>query len=130
MRVSHRGPLATRPADLGGVAIGLLNSAYLWCGEAYLCIDCSELVQSALQLAGVVCPGDAYVQEQNGVPVALKDVRRGDLVFWKGHVAIAQDAKMIIHANAHHMMVASEPLSEAVTRIKRSGSDITAVKRL
>jgi cell wall-associated NlpC family hydrolase len=87
-------------------------------------------VQIALQLSGVTCPRDTYMQEQIGVPVALKGIRRGDLVFWKGHVAIAQDVKTIIHANAHHMMVAAEPLSDAVTRIKRGGSDITAIKRL
>ncbi|HEY5379237.1 MAG TPA: NlpC/P60 family protein [Pseudolabrys sp.] len=128
--LSHVAPLAKRQPDFVAVAESLMNAPYLWGGKSSLGIDCSGLVQIALHLAGVACPRDTYMQERIGQPVALKDVRRGDLVFWKGHVAIAQDAKIIIHANAHHMMVASEPLSEAVTRIKRAGSDITSVKRL
>ena len=128
--LSHVAPLAKRQPDFVAVAESLMNAPYLWGGKSSLGIDCSGLVQTALQLAGIACPRDTYMQEQIGVPVALKDVRRGDLVFWKGHVAIAQDAKTIIHANAHHMMVASEALSEAVIRIKRTGSDITSIKRL
>lgn len=127
---SHVVPLSKRQPDFVAVAESLMHAPYLWGGKSSLGIDCSGLVQMALQLAGVPCPRDTYMQEQTGQPVALKDLRRGDLVFWKGHVAIAQDAKTIIHANAHHMMVASEPLAEAVTRIKRAGSDIVAVKRL
>jgi hypothetical protein len=56
-------------------------------------------------------------------------LRRGDLVFWKGHVAIASDNETLLHANAHHMMVAAEPVSEAIARIKATGSDVTSVKR-
>jgi cell wall-associated NlpC family hydrolase len=128
--LAHVAPLAKRQPDFVAVAESLMNAPYLWGGKSSLGIDCSGLVQTALQLAGIVCPRDTYMQEQIGVPVTLKDIRRGDLIFWKGHVAIARDAKTIIHANAHHMTVASEPLSEAITRIKRSGSDITSVKRL
>ena len=128
--LAHVAPLGRRQPDFVAVAESLMHAPYLWGGKSSLGIDCSGLVQIALQLSGVTCPRDTYMQEQIGVPVALKDIRRGDLVFWKGHVAIAQDAKTIIHANAHHMMVAAEPLSDAVTRIKRAGSDITAIKRL
>ena len=58
------------------------------------------------------------------------DLRRGDLIFWKGHVAIARDAATLIHANAHHMAVAIEPIAEAVRRIAAGGSSVTTVKRL
>jgi cell wall-associated NlpC family hydrolase len=128
--LAHVAPLGSRQPDFVAVAESLMHAPYLWGGKSSLGIDCSGLVQIALQLAGLACPRDTYMQEQIGVPVALKDIRRGDLVYWKGHVAIAQDAKTIIHANAHHMMVAAEPLSDAVTRIKRAGSDIIAIKRL
>lgn len=126
----HVAPLAARQRDFVSVAESLMHAPYLWGGKSSLGIDCSGLVQMSLQLSGVACPRDTYMQEQIGVPVAFKDLRRGDLVFWKGHVAIALDAKTVIHANAHHMSVSSEPLSEAVIRIKRTGSDITSVKRL
>jgi cell wall-associated NlpC family hydrolase len=61
--------------------------------------------------------------------VGLTDLKRGDLIFWKGHVAIARDAQTIIHANAHHMMVAIEPAGDAIERIKKAGSAVTSVKR-
>ena len=57
-------------------------------------------------------------------------LRRGDIVFWKGHVAIVRDAAMLLHANAHHMAVAIEPIAEAVRRIAAAGSAVTTVKRL
>jgi hypothetical protein len=52
------------------------------------------------------------------------------LVFWKGHVAIARDSENVIHANAHHMMVAIEPAMQAIARIAAAGNEITAVKRV
>ena len=65
-----------------------------------------------------------------GAPFSLAQLKRGDLVFWKGHVAIARDGETLIHANAHHMMVASEPLDLALARIKAAGSEVMSVKRL
>lgn len=129
--LAHVAPLSQRRPDFVAVAEMFLNVPYLWGGKTSLGIDCSGLVQIALQAAGVTCPRDTYMQEAAlGQPVARDKLRRGDLVFWKGHVAIARDAETLIHANAHHMMVAIEPLVEAVTRIKRTGADISSIKRL
>jgi cell wall-associated NlpC family hydrolase len=61
---------------------------------------------------------------------SLASLRRGDLVFWKGHVAIARDPESLIHANAHHMAVGIEPAAEGIARIKAAGSEVTAVKRV
>jgi cell wall-associated NlpC family hydrolase len=59
-----------------------------------------------------------------------KHLRRGDLIFWKGHVAIVRDADTIVHANAHHMATAIENTKEAIGRIKSAGSEVVAIKRL
>ena len=129
--LAHVASLSARQPNFVTVAEMFLNAPYLWGGKTSLGIDCSGLVQIALQAAGVPCPRDTYMQEAAlGQPVRLDALRRGDLVFWKGHVAIARDADTLIHANAHHMMVAIEPLVEAVTRIKRTGADISSIKRL
>ncbi|MCF8476121.1 MAG: C40 family peptidase [Pseudolabrys sp.] len=129
--LAHVAPLTAKQPDFVAVAETLLNAPYLWGGKSSLGIDCSGLVQIALQAAGVPCPRDTYMQETAlGRPVALDALTRGDLVFWKGHVAIARDAETLIHANAHHMMVAIEPALDAMSRIKQAGHDITAIKRL
>jgi cell wall-associated NlpC family hydrolase len=55
---------------------------------------------------------------------------RGDLVFWKGHVAIARDRGSLLHANAYHMAVAIEPITDAVVRIRNGGGEITSIRRI
>ena len=127
----HLAPLKARQPDFVAVAEQFLSAPYLWGGKTSLGIDCSGLVQVALQAAGRACPRDSDMQELAlGTVSSLSQLRRGDLVFWKDHVAIARDGQTLIHANAHHMMVAIEPLANAVARIKAAGSEVTSVKRL
>ena len=127
----HLLPIADKGSDFVAVAERFLGSPYLWGGKTSLGIDCSGLVQIALNACGHYCLRDSYMQEAAlGQPVSASDLRRGDLIFWQGHVAIARDAEMLIHANAFHMAVAIEPIAEAVARIRGAGSEITSVERL
>ncbi len=127
----HLVPVKARQADFVAVAESLMHAPYLWGGKSSLGIDCSGLVQVALQAAGVSCPRDSDMQELAlGTLSPPGRLKRGDLVFWKGHVAIARDNEALIHANAHHMMVASEPADRAIARIKAAGSDVISVRRL
>jgi len=128
---SHVAPLAHAQPDFVAVAEMFLGTPYLWGGKSVLGIDCSGLVQISLHAANRDCPRDSDMQEAAlGRPVELEGLRRGDLLFWPGHVAIACDAGTIVHANAHHMMVAREPLRQAIARIEKAGSKVRAVKRL
>jgi cell wall-associated NlpC family hydrolase len=128
--LAHLSPIKARQKDYVAVADEFLSTPYLWGGKTSLGIDCSGLVQVALQAAGIVCPRDSDMQELAlGKISSLGELRRGDLVFWKGHVAIARDRETLLHANAHHMTVTAEPVSEAIARIKTAGSEITSVKR-
>ena len=127
----HLAPIKARQPDFVAVAEEFLHAPYLWGGKTSLGIDCSGLVQVALQAAGIACPRDSDMQELAlGKLSSLAELRRGDLVFWKGHVAIARDAETLLHANAHHMAVAIEAAADAIARIKAAGSDVTSVKRL
>jgi cell wall-associated NlpC family hydrolase len=127
---SHLAPIGTNNPDYVSAAERFLGAPYLWGGKTSLGVDCSGLVQVALQAAGIDCPRDSDMQAALGKTVPLSDLQRGDLVFWNGHVAIARDALTLIHTNAHHMMVAIEPTDTAVSRIKAAGGDVLAVRRL
>jgi cell wall-associated NlpC family hydrolase len=130
----HLGALDHREPDYVAVAERFVGSPYLWGGKSSLGIDCSGLVQIALNAAGTGCPRDSDMQEaalgQHLDPASWARLERGDLLFWKGHVAIARDAKTIVHANAHHMSTAIENTRNAIARISAAGSELVAVKRL
>jgi cell wall-associated NlpC family hydrolase len=128
----HLRPVGEYVQDFATVAERFLGVPYLWGGKTALGLDCSGLVQVALQACGIACPRDSDMQERAlGAVVGDRAApERGDLIFWKGHVAIVRDRDTMIHANAYHMAVAIEPIAEAVARISAAGSEVTAIKRI
>ena len=130
----HLGGIDRFVEDFVAVAECFVGTPYLWGGKSSLGIDCSGLVQVALNASGTGCPRDSDMQQQ-GLgrllgPNQSGQLKRGDLMFWKGHVAIVRDADTIVHANAHHMATAIENTGDAIARIKAAGSEITAINRL
>jgi len=130
----HLAPLERHASDFVAVAEQHVGTPYLWGGKSSLGIDCSGLVQIALNAAGTGCPRDSDMQ-QDALgraldPAQAGNLGRGDLVFWQGHVAIARDAVTLVHANAHHMATVVENTRDAIARIQASGIGITAIKRL
>jgi len=129
----HLAAIDSREQDFVAVAERFVGVPYLWGGKSSLGLDCSGLVQVVLAASGVACPRDSDMQERGfgaGLePVDLAELRRGDLVFWAGHVAIARDNETLIHANAFHMAVAIEPIADAVRRITALCGGITSIKR-
>jgi cell wall-associated NlpC family hydrolase len=118
----HLVPVDTTMPDYVAVAERLEYAPYLWGGRTTLGLDCSGLVQLALDAAGIAAPRDSDMMERElGQPLAIGDdlagLRRGDLVFWKGHVGLMADAGTLLHANGHFMQVTREPLRVAVERI-------------
>jgi len=130
----HLGDPDRFETDFVEVAERFVGTPYLWGGKSSFGIDCSGLVQIALNAAGTGCPRDSDMQQQGlgrDIDLAQADnLQRGDLIFWKGHVAIARDATTIVHANAHHMATTIESTRDAIARIKAAGSEIAAIKRL
>ena len=131
--LQHLKPITHRHPDFIAVFEQFLGIPYLWGGNSIWGMDCSGAVQLALNAAGIKCPRDTDMQitELGDTLPPDAPLQRGDLIFWQGHVGVMTDPKTLIHANAHHMAVAIEPLANAVARIQAaSGGDITALKRL
>ena len=118
---THLSLLGRFRSDAAAVAEQFLGAPYRWGGRDSLGLDCSGLVQQALYACGKPCPRDSDMQAGFGAAVTREALQRGDLVCWPGHVGMMLDAERLIHANAHHMAVAVEPLQAAITRIEAAG---------
>ncbi len=128
----HLLPLGQSLRDPVAVAETLLGTPYLWGGNSRAGVDCSGLVQLGLHACGMVSAGDADLQESLGLPIADTDpLQRGDLLFWRGHVAMIVDEARLIHANGHSMSVAYEPITACIARIQANeGLPVRARRRL
>lgn len=127
----HLRPLSQPEADAVAVAALYLGVPYLWGGNSRWGIDCSGLVQAALAACGIACPGDSDLQFRHFTDAVLPhDIRRGDLVFWKGHVALATGPEEVLHANAHAMAVTRDRLVDVQGRIAEAGAgELLGVRR-
>ena len=127
---THLSPVGVFETDPVAVAERYLGAPYLWGGRESLGLDCSGLTLQAFGACGVALPRDTDQQQAGGRPLTEDRLRRGDLVFWKGHVALMVDGETIVHANAHHMATAKEPLSETRARYLAAGvGEPTAFRR-
>jgi cell wall-associated NlpC family hydrolase len=130
----HLKPLGEWEDDFVAVAEMFRHVPYYWGGKSVDGLDCSGLVQLALEACGIACPRDSDMQERDlGAELSINDLdglKRGDLVFWNGHAGIMTDGATLLHANGHHMLTVTEPLREAIDRIARSFGRVTSIKRL
>jgi len=131
---AHCLPVGEIASDFVAVAEAFLGAPYLWGGKESLGLDCSGLVQMSLQAAGQAMPRDADQQEA-ALKAIWEDVtdtaerRRGDVVFWPGHVGIMTDSEHLLHANASSMDVTLEPFAEAEARIRAAENPVRAIYR-
>ncbi len=129
-------PLGVGEPDFVSVAERLIGAPYLWGGRSAAGIDCSALLQLALQAAGISCPRDSgpqleWAQTRDGtITVTAAEARRGDLAFWPGHVGIFQSAGRFLHANAYHYAVTSEATSAALPRTDAASTAPAIILRL
>lgn len=132
---AHLAKVDSYASDFVSVAEELVGAPYLWGGRDTRGLDCSGLVQMSLERCGVACLRDTDLQEMT-LGEALVDptdfgaLKRGDIVFWRGHVGIMCDGETLLHANATHMRTVREPLAEAAARIEKSDGPVTSIKRL
>lgn len=124
----HLAPLDEFAPDWVATAERFVATPYVWGGKTHAGMDCSGLVQTALAGSGIAAPRDTDMQEAElGTNCSDSSRRRGDIVFWNGHVGVMLDAERLIHANSFHVQVEIEPLSQAIARMP---GEVTAIKRL
>lgn len=130
---AHLRPVADVEADFVTVAEMFRHVPYYWGGKSVHGLDCSGLVQLALEACGKAALRDSDMQEttlgERLLANDLDSLKRGDLVFWNGHVGIMTGDTTLLHANGHHMMVVAEPLKDAVNRIAARYGQITSIRR-
>lgn len=123
-------------ADPVATAVRFLEVPYLWGGRNGQGVDCSSLIQFALNDWELPCPRDSDQQERMlGVPIPHhgdeRDLKRNDIVFWPGHVGIMMDATQIVHANATDMAVKVWNLDRLEAYIEDiEGNPIRSIRRL
>lgn len=117
-------------SDPVSVAESLLGTPYLWGGNSRFGLDCSGLVQVAFHACGRDCPGDSDMQMALGRGlVPGEGLKRGDLIFWKGHVAMVVNDEVLLHANGHTMSVAYEGIREVIGRISAGGGGLVQARQ-
>jgi hypothetical protein len=120
--LQHAGAADAVDPDPVATALRFLGAPYVWGGRTAAGIDCSGLVQTAFDAAGRACPRDSDMQmTASGRDVAPGRERRGDLIFWKGHVGLMLSPTKLLHATGHHMAVVVEPLAEVEARVAHQG---------
>lgn len=130
----HVRTLGKNARDFVMVGESMIGMTYLWAGRSTFGMDCSGLVQTALQLAGIAVLRDSDMQEATigeavDIRPDLSGLKRGDLVFWPGHVGMMRDRETLLHANGHTMTVFSEPLVDAVERVAYLYGQPRAIRR-
>lgn len=118
--MAHLVPLEHQAIDWVARAERMLGAPYLWGGKDSIAVDCSGLIQSALETAGISGPRDTDMQEAalgQAIEPDFGELVRGDLVFWDGHVGVMRDAALLLHANGVHMKTVSEPVTDTIARL-------------
>lgn len=127
----HLAPVQNVATDWVEVAERFLHAPYVWGGKTAAGIDCSGLMQVALARAGISAPRDSDMLREFGEEVSQDDLRRGDMLFWKGHVGVMTDADTFLHATAFSMRVMREPIENTRKRIETDlGLPLLTVRRV
>ncbi|MDC0385642.1 C40 family peptidase [Pelagibacteraceae bacterium] len=125
-------PISYREKDFFNKINSFKNIRYKWGGKSFKGIDCSALIQIFLNFNNKFCPRDAKDQvkyfKKN---IKLRNIRKNDIIYWKGHVAVALSRKKLIHAYGPMKKTVIMDINQTIERIKRTAKlKVIGIKRL
>ncbi len=109
-----------------------INVKYKWGGKHYTGVDCSGLIQLFLNFNNKFCPRDTKDQiKYFKKKIKLHNIKKNDLIFWKGHVAIVLSKNKLIHAYGPLKKVVIMPIKKTIDRIYRTANlKVTGIRRI
>ena len=125
-------PISYREKNIFRKVAIFKNIKYIWGGKSFKGIDCSALIQVFLNFNNKFCPRDAKDQvkyfKKN---IKLKNIKKNDIIYWKGHVALALSNKQLIHAYGPMKKTVIMGIQQTIKRIKKTAKlKIIGIKRL
>ena len=125
-------PIAFKQKDFFKKIKLFKNIKYKWGGKSFRGIDCSGLVQICLNFNNIFCPRDAKDQVKYFKrDINLRKIKKNDILFWKGHVAVALSKKQLIHAYGPLKKTVIMDIDDTINRIKRTAKlKLSKIKRI
>ncbi len=125
-------PISYREKDIFRKITSFINIKYKWGGKSYKGIDCSALVQVFLNFNNRFCPRDAKDQykyfKKN---IKLDSIKKNDIIYWKGHVAVALSNKKLIHAYGPMKKTVVMGINQTIKKIEKTAKlKVIGIKRL
>ena len=121
-----------KPKDVFKYVKKFVNTKYKWGGKHFSGIDCSALVQLLLNFNSKFCPRDTKDQiKYFKRKIELKHIRKNDLIFWNGHVAIATSRRKLIHAYGPSKKTLIMPIKKTINRIYQTANlKVIGIRRI